>query len=159
MVEVVKSVDFCYGHTLPLHEGKCSQIHGHTGRLEVCVRGKRIKEEQSDMGMIIDFRNLKRFIQQVIDKVDHGFIFWGGDEREFLCKGRSDISVWIKTKDFIKSRNKVWLQLSEPPTAEVLSRWAYHQLRRELPAELDLMWVKWWESETSFAICDSLLDS
>jgi 6-pyruvoyltetrahydropterin/6-carboxytetrahydropterin synthase len=35
MITVTKSFDFCYAHHLPGYIGKCCQLHGHNGKLEV----------------------------------------------------------------------------------------------------------------------------
>ena len=49
-------------HYLPEYEGKCSQLHGHTWKIEVWLHG----EIQSN-GMVVDFREVK----DVIDALDH----------------------------------------------------------------------------------------
>ena len=74
MVKTTKSFTFDAAHFLPNHKGKCSNMHGHTYRLEVTVVRERGKlcNGGSDEGMVIDFADLKAIVKaEVIDKMDH----------------------------------------------------------------------------------------
>jgi len=58
-------------HVLPFHPGKCSQMHGHSYRLEVGVRGP-LREEGPARGMVLDFEEIKRVVRaEVVDRLDH----------------------------------------------------------------------------------------
>lgn len=74
VIKLTKSFTFDSAHFLPDHKGKCSNMHGHTYRLEVTVvrdNGKLINGG-SDDGMVIDFSDLKDVVKaEVIDKIDH----------------------------------------------------------------------------------------
>ena len=74
IIKTTKSFTFDAAHFLPNHKGKCSNMHGHTYRLEVTVfrdNGKLINNG-SDEGMVIDFADLKAIVKaEVIDKMDH----------------------------------------------------------------------------------------
>ena len=70
MISVTKKFTFEAAHTLPYHEGKCKNLHGHSYRLEVSVIGPR-----DPQGMVIDFGNLKKAVKEaVIDKLDHSYL-------------------------------------------------------------------------------------
>ncbi|WP_425806236.1 6-carboxytetrahydropterin synthase QueD [Desulfitobacterium sp. Sab5] len=74
VIKVTKSFTFDAAHFLPNHKGKCSNMHGHTYKLEVTVmRDKgQLMTDGSDEGMVIDFSDLKSIVKsEVIDKVDH----------------------------------------------------------------------------------------
>lgn len=73
MVTVTKLFTFDACHHLPHYDGACSNLHGHTYKLEVTVTGRRIKDEENPKcGMIIDFKDLKKIVKDtVIDKYDH----------------------------------------------------------------------------------------
>lgn len=74
VVKVTKSFSFDAAHFLPNHKGKCSNMHGHTYKLEVTVmrNNGQLMDEGSDEGMVIDFSDLKSIVKsEVIDKVDH----------------------------------------------------------------------------------------
>jgi len=74
VIKLTKSFTFDAAHFLPNHKGKCSNMHGHTYRLEVTVvrdNGMLITGG-SDDGMVIDFSDLKDVVKvEVIDKIDH----------------------------------------------------------------------------------------
>jgi len=52
-------------HFLPEHP-KCGKVHGHTYKIEVVVQG-----EPKD-GMLLDFRDLKTQVREVLATYDHG---------------------------------------------------------------------------------------
>ena len=35
--KITKKIDFCYGHRLLEHKGKCRNLHGHNGVLEIDI--------------------------------------------------------------------------------------------------------------------------
>lgn len=73
MTMITKIFTFDAAHSLPHHEGKCSQLHGHTYKLEVTVGGvaQSVDPKNSESGMIIDFTVLKAAVERVIDPLDH----------------------------------------------------------------------------------------
>jgi 6-pyruvoyltetrahydropterin/6-carboxytetrahydropterin synthase len=46
---------------------KCENMHGHNWKIEVCVGGKRLNKA----GVIIDFGKIKRYVAEIIAKLDH----------------------------------------------------------------------------------------
>ena len=71
MLTVCKEFEFHAAHHLPCHDGKCKNVHGHGYVLEVEVAGG-LREYGPDTGMIIDFSDLKRIVnEEVIEKLDH----------------------------------------------------------------------------------------
>jgi len=68
-MEIYKEFGFDSAHFLPrVPDGhKCKNIHGHTYRLRVYIKG--MPDEQ--MGWIIDFKELKDIVTPVIDRLDH----------------------------------------------------------------------------------------
>lgn len=74
VIRLTKSFTFDSAHFLPNHKGKCSNMHGHTYRLEVTVVRDHgmLLDGGSDEGMVIDFSELKAVVKgEVIDKIDH----------------------------------------------------------------------------------------
>lgn len=74
VIKVTKSFSFDAAHFLPNHKGKCSNMHGHTYKLEVTVirDNGQLMDRGSDEGMVIDFSDLKSIVKsEVLDKVDH----------------------------------------------------------------------------------------
>jgi len=63
---ITKIFHFHAAHYLPYHEGVCNQLHGHTYKLEVTIKGRLNK------GMVMDFSELKDIVNKaVIEKLDH----------------------------------------------------------------------------------------
>lgn len=68
---VGKSFTFDAAHQLPLHDGKCRNLHGHTYRVEVAATGTLI-DEGSKTGMVVDFGDIKEVWDNHIKPiVDH----------------------------------------------------------------------------------------
>ena len=63
-------------HALHAYDGLCANIHGHSYRLLVTVRGN-IKEEKGSPknGMVLDFSVLKEIVKpMIIEKYDHSLV-------------------------------------------------------------------------------------
>ena len=76
MTTVTKIFEFEACHKLPHYEGACHNLHGHSYKLEVTVKGN-IKRNPNNpkCGMIIDFKDLKSIVKDVvIDKYDHSYL-------------------------------------------------------------------------------------
>ena len=58
-------------HFLKGYEGPCKNIHGHTWRLEVVIKGRKL----STINMLIDFKVVKEILKKIIKPLDHnGFL-------------------------------------------------------------------------------------
>jgi 6-pyruvoyltetrahydropterin/6-carboxytetrahydropterin synthase len=67
MREVMIEMTFSSAHALRGYRGKCENTHGHNYRVEVYVRGK----ELNDIGLLVDFKDLKAATKKVVDYLDH----------------------------------------------------------------------------------------
>ena len=56
---------FNAAHLLKNYNGKCSEIHGHSWKIEVWIRGE--ENQKNDIGLLWDFNNLKK----IVDQFDH----------------------------------------------------------------------------------------
>jgi len=63
-------LDFASAHSLRGYEGDCAKLHGHNWKIEVQVEGSQLNE----IGMVIDFKEIKRQAKQVIAELDHTFL-------------------------------------------------------------------------------------
>lgn len=137
-VTVSRKIDLDYGHTLPNHMGFCNQLHGHRATVVATVEGEiDTQEGSSSQGMVLDFKFLKQAMMKVIhDKLDHAFAVWKEDEED---------------RAFIEKRNARFLITDEPPTAEYLAKWSYFQLMDEMPDNVTLVNVRWYETPNSWA--------
>mgnify|MGYP000645024997 CR=1 FL=1 len=71
-VTVTKKFEFCYAHYLTNYDGKCQKIHGHNSTLEVEVA--RSPHDCSNDGMVMDFSDIKKNMEPIIEMLDHSFI-------------------------------------------------------------------------------------
>lgn len=70
MFELTTIVDFEAAHCLRDYPGKCSRLHGHNWQVEVSVCGNKLNE----LGLLIDFRDLKTEVQKVLTQLDHYYL-------------------------------------------------------------------------------------
>jgi len=88
MITICKEFKFSAAHKLPYYDGKCKELHGHGFKLQIEVTGDIIKEGPKQ-GMIIDFGDLKKIINEiVIERLDHKFLnlYMGNPTAENLIK-------------------------------------------------------------------------
>ena len=62
--------EFAAAHNLRGYDGSCSRLHGHNWKLEVEVRSRALDE----IGMAIDFREIRRIARGVTDELDHRYL-------------------------------------------------------------------------------------
>ena len=68
MITITKIFKFEASHLLPIHQGKCKNLHGHSYKLEVTVGAKQLNEQD----MVMDFGDLKEIVnKEIINKLDH----------------------------------------------------------------------------------------
>jgi len=71
---VAKDWTFHAAHKLPDHDGKCKELHGHTYRCRVSVRGPLI-EHGPKAGMVIDFGDLSEIWREECEPLlDHKYL-------------------------------------------------------------------------------------
>ncbi len=83
--ELVRTFKFDAAHSLPNvpSDHKCAGLHGHTYRVDVHVTG----EVDPDSGWVMDFGDIKRAVQPVIDRLDHRLM----NEIEGLSNSTSEL--------------------------------------------------------------------
>jgi 6-pyruvoyltetrahydropterin/6-carboxytetrahydropterin synthase len=70
MFEITIEETFAAGHALRNYRGKCENVHGHNYRCQVTVEG----EELDEIGLLVDFVELKRVVHAVLDRMDHQWL-------------------------------------------------------------------------------------
>ena len=76
MIRITKEFKFEMAHALYGYDGLCKNIHGHSYRMWVTVKGN-VLQNNNDVknGMVIDFGELKQIINDcIVDKYDHSFV-------------------------------------------------------------------------------------
>lgn len=133
-VTVCKIFTFDSSHQLLHHKGKCANVHGHTYKLEVQLKGQPSQETAtSDEGFVIDFSDLKRVIKkEIIDDLDHAF----------LAQGNEPIIEQLKS-----SGSKLYI-LGFRTTVENLGSYICWRLKQ---LQLPVYSVRLWETPTGWA--------
>lgn len=67
MFELSIKTHFSAAHRLVGYAGPCANPHGHNWEVEVFVRGPRL----NPLGMLIDFKDIKKAVRTAMDEVDH----------------------------------------------------------------------------------------
>ena len=57
---------FSAAHLLEGYDGKCSELHGHSWKVSVWIRGE--EEQKDEVGILWDFNNLKKIMEQLDHK-------------------------------------------------------------------------------------------
>ncbi len=70
MFEVTIRKTFAAAHQLRDVGGKCEGLHGHNFTVEVSCAAKNLNKE----GLLLDFRDLKRWTEEVLDELDHKYL-------------------------------------------------------------------------------------
>jgi 6-pyruvoyltetrahydropterin/6-carboxytetrahydropterin synthase len=92
--------EFSSAHNLRGYKGKCEELHGHNWKVEVVVA----KPELDKTGMALDFKDLKKKMNNVLEKLDHKYL--------------NKISYFKKVN----------------PTSENIAKYIYDRLKQQISA-------------------------
>ena len=136
-IRITKEFDFEMAHALEGYDGLCANIHGHSYRLWVTVRGA-IKEDKGHVkdGMIMDFSELKKIVKSlIVDKYDHSLGLQDNSPHS-----KVDLSMFDKV-----------FYLPYQPTSENLVYDFALTIKHNIPEEFELCKLILSETRTSFA--------
>ena len=121
MYEISAFGHFDAAHFLRGYQGKCANIHGHRWKVELTLQGSVLNE----IGILIDFMDVKTMLKEVLDVFDHKMI--------------NDVAPFDKLN----------------PTAENIACFIYGQMTDRLLGQTDagirIAKVTVWESEAASA--------
>ena len=112
MYELVVESEFSAAHRLRGYRGACEKLHGHNYRIELVVASEKLDA----LGMVADFRELKRLLQEAAERYDHAFL--------------NDLAEFRK----------------QNPTAENAARVLFEECSRRMPRGVRARSVTVWES-------------
>ena len=136
-VRITKEFKFEMAHALHGYDGLCANIHGHSYRLWVTVRGA-VKKENKHIkdGMVMDFDDLKSIINPtIIKKYDHSLVLNANSPHANL-----DLSAF----------DKVYYLPYQPTSENLVSDFA-NSITSLLPDNVELLKVVLSETVSSFA--------
>lgn len=123
MHTIFKDFTFSAAHAIRGHTRGCENLHGHNYRVRVHLAAERLDE----LGMVLDFADVKAMMQEILGPFDHRVI--------------NDIPPF-------NERNT---------TAELVSLYVYHEVERSLgrlgdAPRVRVARVEVWENDTACAI-------
>jgi len=62
--------EFASAHTLREYPGACSRMHGHNWKVEL----EAVATKLDDVGMGVDFKQMKKIAREVGDRLDHRYL-------------------------------------------------------------------------------------
>lgn len=117
MYEVTVRKSFSAAHKLNIG-GKCEELHGHNFTVDVTIASDDLNKE----GLVVDFRILKGWTDEILDEFDHKF---------------------LNEIPFFKGTN---------PTSENIARFIFDRIAKKATAEkLRISQVTVWESNNACA--------
>ena len=129
MYKVTKFISFCYGHRLLGYNGKCSNLHGHSGKAGITFEGEQLDE----IGILYDFNEIKGLVKSWIDEnLDHTMLLKRDDPIIPLLDQAGE-------RYFVTEQN---------PTAEHIAHMIYHYIKA---AGYPVTDVTLWENDSCYA--------
>jgi 6-pyruvoyltetrahydropterin/6-carboxytetrahydropterin synthase len=129
MYTISKEIDFCYGHRLLNHAGKCKYIHGHSAKAVIYLASPTLNIQ----GMVCDFTEIGQFAKEWIEQeFDHTLLLHQDDPLLPL----------------LRNVNERCKSLDCHPTAENIARLIYEVIAN---ATFPVLEVKLYETTTSSA--------
>ena len=118
MYEINIQSGFSAAHSLRGYRGKCEELHGHNWKAQVTVSSEKLDK----LGMVIDFRKLKKKLARVLKDLDHKH---------------------LNTLPYFKKNN---------PTSEGIARYIFEELKSQKPLTRNhIKKVTIWETDTACA--------
>lgn len=106
--------EFASAHTLREYPGACSRMHGHNWKVELEAIATRL----DDVGMGVDFKQMKNIAREVGDRLDHRYL--------------NELEPFTEIN----------------PTAENIAAYLYREISKQLNSEsITVSAVTLWETE------------
>lgn len=70
MFKISVTTKFAAAHQLRGYDGPCENLHGHNWLIKATVETDRL----DDIGMAYDFKKLKSYMNEIVERLDHQFL-------------------------------------------------------------------------------------
>lgn len=140
LIRLTKEFSFEAAHALDGYDGPCREIHGHSYRFFVTVRGCPSEDaENPKCGMVMDFGELKRLVnEQIVSQFDHALV---------LRASAADAPL----RAMLAERFHNIVTVDYQPTCENMLDDFARRLRPRLPEGVTLWSLRLHETANSFA--------
>lgn len=130
MYYLSRMFEFEAAHRLSKHRGKCHNIHGHNWKVEVVVASMSLNNDD----MVIDFGDLRKIVNRIMDHYDHKLLLNAADEYTGTMGSHFPV-IFITHGD---------------PTSELLAKHIYKNLAQEINApDMRVHSITVWENDKS----------
>jgi len=131
-MKIAKEFRWEMGHRLPEHFGQCKNIHGHSYKMLVEFDG-----ELNEQGMIIDYYDVEKIINPILEKLDHAFMV-NKDDKVVL--------------EFLEKMNSKKVIVEFQSTAENICLYLLNEIEKyPLPKNVNEIKVRVYETEQDYA--------
>ena len=131
-MKIAKEFRWEMGHRLPEHFGLCKNIHGHSYKMIVEFEGDLDKNQ-----MVIDYYDVEKIINPVIEKLDHAFMA-NKDDKEAL--------------EFLEKMNSKKVVVDFNSTAENICSYLLAEITKTvLPSNISSVKVRVYETQFDYA--------
>ena len=139
MIRVTKIFTFETAHVLYNYDGKCKNMHGHSYKLFVTVKGKPIDDlNHPKNGMVVDFGDIKKIVKsEIVDVWDHAVLVNASSPHQKLGENLQN------------DGHKV-IFCSYQPTCENMLYDIAAKIKAKLPENVQLVYLKLHETENSY---------
>ena len=139
-IRLTKEFTFESAHALDGYDGLCREIHGHSYRLFVTIKGEPISEEGNPkLGMVMDFGDLKRIVnREIVECLDHSFVLRNSEQN-------------VELQAMLGAKFQKVVVVDYQPTCENMLADFAARLQKALPAGVELYSLRLHETATSYA--------
>ena len=140
VIRLTKEFSFEMAHVLNGYDGPCRNIHGHSYKLFITVKGSPCNDIRNPKyGMVIDFGVLKEIVNSlIVNRYDHALIIRETPENHTLLK---ELKAHFPKIEIVNYQ----------PTCENMIAYFAAEIQKELPQHIELHHLKLHETATSFA--------
>jgi len=139
MIRITKIFTFETAHVLYNYDGKCKNMHGHSYKLFVTVKGKPIDDlDDPKNGMVVDFGDIKAIVKsEIVDAWDHAVLVNAASPHKALGEE-------------LEQRGHKVIYCNFQPTCENMLLEIADRIKRRLPSHVQLAYLKLHETENSY---------
>ena len=139
MIRITKIFTFETAHVLYNYDGKCKNMHGHSYKLFVTVKGTPINDiNDVKNGMVVDFGDIKKIVkEEIVDVWDHAVLLNALTPHKEVGE------------DLAQKGHKV-IECNYQPTCENMLYEIAEKIKNKLPSHVQLAYLKLHETENSY---------
>ena len=116
---------FSAAHFIPDYE-RCGRLHGHSYAIHAAVEG-----ETDEMGIVIDFGELKRAMKKIADEIDHHMIVPGRGDLK-ISRNDGEVEVVFEKKRYVFPEEDCIILPIDSSSAESLASYILDRLIEEM---------------------------